>query len=143
MIHDAGVELQPVEQLQERERTVLIIDDDAAQSESLAWRLQSQGFETLTASLGRRGLVLARSERPDVILLDLQLPDIDGLKVCQELTDSPATAGIPVVIISGHDRADVVRQARSAGSEFFLRKPYDPNVVLMIVEQAIARSRQW
>ena len=143
MIHDASVELQPSEQLDARQRTVLIIDDDQDQSQVLAWRLQSQGFETLTAAVGRRGLILAKSERPDVVLLDLELPDIDGLKVCEQLTDGEATSGIPVVIISGQERADIVRQARVAGCHFYLRKPYDPNVVLMVVEQAIARSREW
>jgi DNA-binding response OmpR family regulator len=143
MIHDAGVELQPVEELADRQRTILIIDDDEAQSFSLAWRLQSQGFETLTAAAGRRGLVLAQSERPDVILLDLDLPDVDGLKICEQLSDGASTCGIPVIILSGQERADIVRQARVAGCKFYLRKPYDPNVVLMVVEQAIARSRDW
>lgn len=143
MIHDASVELEPASQLDARQRTVLIIDDDEDQSHALAWRLQSQGFETLTAAAGRRGMILAQSERPDVVLLDLELPDIDGLKVCEQLTDCERTAGIPVVIISGQERTDIVRQARIAGCHFYLRKPYDPNVVLMVVEQAIARSREW
>lgn len=143
MVYDASVELDPAQQLEARERTVLIIDDDQDQAHTLAWRLQSQGFETLTANLGRRGMALAHSERPDVVLLDLELPDIDGLKVCEQLTDSAATSNIPVIILSGHDRADVVRQARLAGCHYYLRKPYDPNIVLMAVEQAIARSREW
>lgn len=143
MIFDPSVELEPAPELDARQRTVLIIDDDEDQSHTLAWRLQSQGFETLTAAVGRRGLILAKSERPDVVLLDLELPDIDGLKICEQLTDEEATSGIPVVIISGQERADIVRQARVAGCHFYLRKPYDPNVVLMVVEQAIARSREW
>lgn len=143
MIHDPSVELDPAEQLDARQRTVLIIDDDQDQAQTLAWRLQSQGFETLTAAAGRRGLILAQSERPDVVLLDLQLPDVDGLKICEALTDGATTAHIPVIILSGHERPDVVRQARVAGCHFYLRKPYDPNVVLMAVEQAIARSRDW
>jgi DNA-binding response OmpR family regulator len=143
MIQHADVELEPCDQAPDGPRTVLIIDDDRDQAETLAWSLQSQGFETLTSAAGKRGLALATTERPDAILLDLDLPDADGLEICQQLVDGVATAGIPVVIISGQDRADVVRRARTAGCDFYLRKPYDPNVVLMVVEQAIARSRMW
>jgi DNA-binding response OmpR family regulator len=142
MIQHADVELEFAETKSFAPRTVLIIDDDRDQAETLAWSLQSQGFETMTAAAGKRGLALANVERPDAILLDLELPDVDGLEICQQLVDGVATAGIPVVILSGQDRADVIRRARTAGCDFYLRKPYDPNVVLMVVEQAIARS-QW
>ena len=143
MNHDASVELEPVTEIVDRPHSVLIIDDDEGQSHALAWRLQSQGFETMTAAQGRRGLILANSERPDAIFLDLELPDIDGLEVCAQLCDSPVTCGIPVIILSGQDRPEVVRRARVAGCDFYLRKPYDPNVVLMVVQQAIARSKEW
>jgi DNA-binding response OmpR family regulator len=143
MIEHADIELEPADQATNQPRSVLIIDDDRDHAQTLAWSLQSQGFETMTATAGKRGLALANAERPDAILLDLELPDVDGLEICQQLVDGVATAGIPVVIVSGQDRADVVRRARTAGCDFYLRKPYDPNVVLMVVEQAIARSRMW
>lgn len=143
MVGHADTELDPAEQVENRPHSVLIIDDDEGQSHALAWRLQSQGFETMTAAQGRRGLILAQSERPDAIFLDLDLPDVDGLEICAQLCDSPVTCGIPVIILSGQDRPEVVRRARVAGCDFYLRKPYDPNVVLMVLEQAIARSKQW
>jgi DNA-binding response OmpR family regulator len=143
MIEQAGVELEPSRQEEFRPRLVLIVDDDDDQSQALAWRLQGQGFATLTADRGARGLALARCERPDVVLLDLDLPDIDGLSICEQLADGPETCGIPVIIVSGHERRDVVRRARGAGCSFYLRKPYDPSVLLMLVEQALARSKDW
>ena len=141
MIHDTTAELDPVTTIETQPRTILIIDDDDAQSFALAWRLQSQGYETLTSNEGRRGLILAKSERPDVILLDLQLPDMDGLEICEQLSDSSATCGIPVIIVSGSDRSDIVKKSRAAGCDYYLRKPYDPSVVLMLVERAIERLR--
>lgn len=135
------LEVQPEPIAAGRRRSVLIIDDDESQSYALSWRLQNLGFETQTADLGRSGLLLAKSSLPDVVLLDLQLPDSDGLDICEQLSDNPVTCGIPVIIVSGSDQQDIVKRARAAGSEYFLRKPYDPNVVLMLVERAIERLR--
>lgn len=142
MIHDAQ-ELLLEEEIPQRRRTVLIVDDDEGQTAALAWRLQNQGFDTLTAHTGAAGVELARHESPDVILLDLQLPDADGLELCQQLGDDPATCGTPVIIISGQERMDVVRRARAAGCDYYLRKPYDPSVVLMLIERALDRLGEW
>ena len=142
MIYDAQ-ELLLEEELPARRRTVLIVDDDEGQTTALAWRLQNQGFETLTAHTGGAGVELARQESPDIILLDLQLPDADGLDLCQQFGDDPATCGTHVFIISGQERGDVVRRARAAGCDYYLRKPYDPSVVLMLIERALDRLGEW
>jgi two-component system, OmpR family, alkaline phosphatase synthesis response regulator PhoP len=89
---------------------------------------------------GRSGLSLARQRRPDLVLLDLGLPDVHGLEVCEQLVDSPETCGIPIIIVSGLDEPDVVRSARSAGCEYFLRKPYDPNALLTLIQHALRRD---
>lgn len=141
MIQDAQVETELAETLTTRRRTVLLIDDDEDQTQALAWRLQTQGYDTLTAFSGRQGLQLAQRQRPDVILLDIQLPDADGLTICEQLSDGASTCCIPVIILSGAERSTVVRQARAAGCDYYLRKPYDPNVVLMLVEHAVDRDR--
>ncbi|HEY2840683.1 MAG TPA: response regulator [Pirellulales bacterium] len=122
---------------------ILVVDDDVEVVNALRRRLIQQGFEVLTAKNGAQGRSLARRHRPDLILLDLRLPDVDGLKLCQELTDSPTTCGIPVILISGCDHADVIQQSREAGCEYFLRKPYDPNVLLRLVRHALKASRSW
>ena len=74
----------------------------------------------------------AREHRPDLVLLDVRLPDLDGFTVCEELVDSPDTCDIPIIIVSGSDRTDIVRSSRAAGCEFFVSKPYDPNVLLTL-----------
>ena len=71
--------------------------------------------------------------------MDVGLPDGDGLMFCQRLADAPETCEIPVIILSGMDRADMVRQARAAGCQYFLRKPYDPNALLLLARHAIDR----
>lgn len=124
-------------------RPILIIDDDQILVEVLSRRLQQQGFETLAAETGQQGLALARQELPALVILDLRLPDTDGFSVCQQLVDSPETCAIPVIILSGMERPDIIRRCRAAGCYYFVRKPYDPNALLVLIRQAIAESSRW
>ena len=116
---------------------ILIVDDDHAQTEVLAHCFTKQGYNTLIAYTGQMGLQMARAEFPDLILLDIRLPDIDGLSVCHELNDDPETCDIPIIVLSAMERPDIIRRTRSAGCHYFLRKPYDPNALLMLVQAAI------
>ncbi len=143
MIQDAFAQLQPAQSGTDRRQSILIVDDDQPQVEALSHRLQKQGFLTVLAFEGRTGLNKAREHRPDLVLLDLRLPDLDGFTVCEELVDSPDTCDIPIIIVSGSDRSDVVRSSRAAGCEFFVRKPYDPNVLLTLIEHALKRDYDW
>jgi CheY-like chemotaxis protein len=143
MISDALAQLQPAPSDADRRQSILIVDDDQVQVEVLSHRLQKQGFITVLAYEGRAGLAKAREHRPDLVLLDLRLPDLDGFSVCEELVDSPDTCDIPVIIVSGSDQPDVVRTSRAAGCEFFVRKPYDPNALLTLIEHALKRGFDW
>lgn len=128
----------------ERQRhTVLIIDDDDTLSEVLSYRLKQQGFATKAAYSGSSGLTNAKAEPPSAIILDLGLPDTDGLTVCEQLTDSPETAAVPILILSGQEEPGLVRRCRAAGCHYFLRKPYDPNALLVLVRQAICDTSVW
>ena len=124
-------------------RRILIIDDDLPQAEALGYCLRRQGFEVSLATNCAAGLQVARTQAPHLIILDLCLPDGDGLDVCAELSDARETAGVPVIIVSGADRTGVVRQARTAGCQFFVHKPYDPNALLVLVEQALTDAQAW
>lgn len=130
-------ELKPLSVTPAPATRILIVDDDPDQSLALSMRLEKQGYQTTTAASGRDGLRQAASFRPQLILLDVGLPDMSGLEVCEQLVDSEDTCGTPVLIISGSDSDDIVRRCRAAGSEYFIRKPYDPNVVLTLIERAL------
>lgn len=123
--------------------TILIIDDDEALAEVLSRRLQQQEFDTITADSGNSGLAKARAESPALIVLDLRLPDVDGFTVCEQLADGSDTCAIPVIILSGMERPDMLRRCRAAGCHYFLRKPYDPNVLLILIRQAIRETGSW
>jgi CheY-like chemotaxis protein len=122
--------------------TILIVDDDEVLADVLSMRLGRQGFDTTTADNGQRALELARSQRPSVILLDLRLPDVDGFELCQMLVDDEVTCDIPVIIVSGLEQPDVIRRSRAAGCLYYVRKPYDPNALLILIRQAIEEAEQ-
>jgi CheY-like chemotaxis protein len=119
------------------QRTLLIVEDDESIAEVLSIRLQRQGFQTLRASTGAEALSLAREQLPRLVLLDLRLPDIDGFSICQTLVDDPATCGMPVIILSGMERPDIVRRSREAGCRYYVRKPYDPDALLALIQHAL------
>jgi CheY-like chemotaxis protein len=121
----------------DKRQTILIIDDDEVLSDVLSRRLRQQGFNALYADSGQSGLARARADQPSLILLDLRLPDADGFTICEQLADDLETCSIPVIILSGMERPDILRRCRAAGCLYYLRKPYDPNALLIIIRQAI------
>ncbi len=130
-------ETQPMPVVAPQRHSVLIIDDDDTLSEVLSYRLKQQGFATQAAYSGDVGLSKAKADPPSAIILDLGLPDADGLSICEQLTDSPETSSVPILILSGREQPGLVRRCRTAGCHYFLRKPYDPNALLVLVRQAI------
>jgi CheY-like chemotaxis protein len=127
--------------LLERPNAVLIVEDDVNLSTALSLSLGKHGFETVTSRSGNRAIELAQQKRFAAILLDLHLPDSDGLDICQQLVDDPRTCDVPILIVSGSDRADILRRCRMAGCQYFVRKPYDPSALLILLRHAIDESR--
>ena len=122
---------------------ILIVDDDTDQLDSIQRRLTQQKFEVLSAKTGAQGRALARQHRPDLILLNVHLPDTSGLDLCQEWTEAPRTCGIPVILLSGCVESDVIERSRAAGGEYFVRKPYDPDALFALIRHCLQASRGW
>lgn len=135
--------LDPVVKEETQGRTVLIVEDDREQTQVLEHHLKGQGFATVAAADGQAAIAEARQLMPDLVLLDLGLPDADGLDICGQLADDPVTATIPVIILSGMEHPDIVRRSRAAGCSYYVRKPYDPNALLLLIEQAIHEAESW
>jgi DNA-binding response OmpR family regulator len=104
---------------------VLLVDDDTEFTELIAFNLALDGCEICIAHDGIDGLRLARVESPDVILLDLLLPDMGGLSVCEILQNQPSTRDIPVFIVSALDHSWVETNRSKARFARFFRKPVD------------------
>ena len=129
--------------IEDAAQRILIVEDDENLAEPLAIRLRGQGYEVSTATTGQDGWQLAISEQPDLILLDLRLPDLDGFSLCGQFADNADTCHIPVIIVSGMERPDIIRRCRSAGGQYFVRKPYDPNALLVLIRSALDEAQRW
>jgi hypothetical protein len=120
-----------------RKPCILLVDDDRSIVDALRIRLTLSGYEVLTAHDGMQGLALASDRRPNLILLDIRMPVMDGLTMLARMRENEATRQIPVVMLSAsHDDR---QRALELGAYFFLEKPYDPNV-LKIMIASILRS---
>jgi CheY-like chemotaxis protein len=126
-----------------RERTVLYIEDNAVNVLLMeAILAQQPGLRLLTASLPGQGLLMARAEKPDLILLDIQLPGMDGFEVLQRLRGAEATRSIPVIAISANAMRGDLERGREAGFADYLTKPLDIQQVLAAVNRSLAGSSQ-
>ncbi len=142
-LFEVDTEPQPQPLPTSMKRLVMVVDDDLDQLEILEYRLKQLRFEVIKLNSGQEVVSTALKNLPDLIILDIHLPDASGLELCEQLADHQATSTVPVVIVSGSDEPDVVRAARQAGCRFFLRKPYDPNALLLIAEHSIRESDRW
>lgn len=117
---------------------ILIIDDEWMIARALSARLGAFGFEIKAAADGMTGLEAARTFVPDVILLDLRMPDIDGYEVLRRLRADSRLAEIPVLILTANVQDTVRQEAQVLGAAGFFCKPYDPKKLVACVNAAIA-----
>jgi len=104
---------------------VLVVDDESDFIQLLKYNLERQGFEILTASNGVEALNTARRELPDVVLLDLMLPDLDGFSICEILRSQPSTSKVPIIVVSALDGEYVRGRSLQAGVACCFKKPVD------------------
>jgi CheY-like chemotaxis protein len=119
-----------------RSQKVLIVDDDREIVMGTALRLRSAGYEAVSAFDGRGGIAAARQQHPDATILDVRMPQMDGLEMIRELKEHEDTRNIPVVMLSASLRDK--RRALDAGARFFLTKPCRSADLLEAVTAAIA-----
>ena len=121
-------------------QTILIIEDERDIRELLVYNLQKAGYATLDSGDGKTGLAMARSELPDLILLDLMLPGLDGLSVCRELERSPNTASIPVIMLTakGEEMDRVV--GLELGADDYMVKPFSVRELLLRIRNLLRRQ---
>lgn len=117
--------------------TILIVDDEPEMVEFLETLLTLKGYPTLDAYSGAEGLRKARRQDPDLILLDLSLPDADGLQILKTLRGEEPTAVIPVLVVSGKDNPRVRMDSLQAGADAFLLKPFHPQALLDEIEDKL------
>ncbi len=121
-------------------KLVLVADDNDAEREFYGRLLWYNGFDVAYAETGLAGVELAHEQHPDLILLDMMLPDIDGLRVCDELKRDAATNDVPVIALSGRSERELGPAARNVGCALYLEKPISAVDVLHEVERLIGRA---
>jgi two-component system cell cycle response regulator DivK len=123
-----------------RARTLLVVEDDPLNLELLATVLEAAGFTVHTAADARAGLALAARVRPDAVLMDIQLPEMDGLEATRALHATAATAHVPVIAVSAHVKKEDEERSREAGCIRHIPKPVDTRALPGIVAQVIAAA---
>jgi DNA-binding response OmpR family regulator len=113
---------------------VLLVDDDPEICQFLVMLLELEGFTPISASRADEALALAAREHPAAVLLDVAMPDVDGLELCRRLRAGGVTA--PILVVSARPGQDLLRRAAQAGADEFIRKPFDN-------AELIERLRHW
>jgi CheY-like chemotaxis protein len=119
---------------------VLVVEDDPHDWEIYGKILWYNGYDVMYAAEGEEGYALALEHRPDLILLDLIMPKLDGIALCERLKKHPETAAIPIVVLSGRPYRELGAAAEQAGCAVYLEKPVGPVNVLHKVEELIGRA---
>jgi twitching motility two-component system response regulator PilH len=111
-------------------RKVLIVDDAQVDRQNLERILAGAGHRVLVAESGEQGVARAKSDKPDVILMDVNMPDLDGFAATRQLKGDPATKDIPVVFVTGKNQKADIAWGRMLGARGYVAKPYSPEEIL-------------
>lgn len=109
---------------------ILIVDDSPAELANLRAIVEREGWHSVTASTGGEAISKAASERPNLILMDIVMPDMDGYEACRMLQADPSTKGIPVVFVSSKNQKADQMWAKMQGGKTLIAKPYQPQQIL-------------
>jgi len=119
---------------------VLVIDDEPEITDIVETFLTESGYNVEVENSARNALEKARQFIPDVILLDIMMPDVDGYNVCQEIKNDPKLASVPVIFLTGKDRNDDMGRSFKVGGDMFIKKPFSCERLLEIVNIVIMSS---
>ena len=133
-------ELEPPHKTQDKRHLILLVEDMLDARELYAEYLSYAGFSVVTAINGHEALRLARMLRPDLILMDIRMPGMDGLEATADLKADPACAHIPIVAITADPSSDLDARARAAGCVAFITKPALPNEVAEAITKILGAS---
>jgi two-component system phosphate regulon response regulator PhoB len=120
--------------------TVLVIDDEKDLLELVTYNLQKEGFETLTAADAFKGLNMATAEQPDLVVLDVMMPGMDGLEVCRQIRSDDRTRRIPVIMLTAKGAETDRIVGLEMGADDYLPKPFSPRELVARVKAVLRRT---
>jgi len=121
---------------------ILLIEDEPQTRENLALILRMEGFDAVTANNGRVGLEAAAREKPDLILCDVSMPELDGFGVLRALRAGPDTASIPLIFLTARSERQDQRSGMNLGADDYIIKPVEPDDLLAAIQTRLARRQQ-
>ncbi len=125
-----------------RKDRVLIVDDDPDIRELLSQSLSNDMFDILLAKNGDEAILIVNEQRPDLIVLDIMMPGIDGLEVCRRLKENPETSSIPVLMLTAKSGVGDKIEGFVTGAEEYITKPFDPMTVEARVSTILRRVKR-
>lgn len=134
--------MQPRERIIAMSGKILIVDDQTLMLRMLGLPLEQEGYTIVTAMNGAEALHKVQTDRPDLVILDLVLPDISGVEVCRRIRQAPALVDLPIIILSGQTELSAKIQGLEAGADEYVTKPVDPKEMVARVRGLLARTHR-
>lgn len=121
---------------------ILIVEDELSIRQLVKYNMEKEGYQVLEAADGLQGLKLAKSEKPDLLLLDLMLPQMDGLEVCRNLKGNPASAALPIIMLTAKSEEIDKVIGLELGADDYMTKPFSPRELIARVKAVLRRSQK-
>jgi len=118
-------------------KKILIVDDEVQLVEMIKMRLDASGYQVIFAHDGQEGLDKAKKEKPDLMILDLMLPKIDGYKVCRMLKFDEKYKQIPIILFSARAQEEDKKMGQEVGADAYITKPFDPQALLGKIKELL------
>jgi len=116
-----------------RPRTILVVDDEPALLRLMSFLLQRKGYVMLTATNGEEALDVVREQRPDLVVLDIMMPRLDGYEVAAAIRADPQIADLPIIMLSAKAQEEDIERGRAAGVDIYITKPFEPEALAATV----------
>src|SRR6185436_2956186 len=121
---------------------ILVVEDERDVAELIAYNLAKEGYEVTTAASGTEALRLTREVAPDLVLLDIMVPQLNGWEVCRRLRQDPETGGIPVIMVTGRVEEGDKVLGFEMGADDYVTKPFSPRELVARVRAVMRRGRK-
>jgi len=121
-------------------KKVLIIEDDPSFSRAVSHIVEKEGYSVITASNGITGLRMAKEDKPDLLILDVMLPGVDGFEICSRLRNEPQTTKLPIIMLSAKGQEADKTTGLKVGADVYLTKPVDRAVLLEKLTSLLAKE---
>jgi len=122
-------------------KKILVVDDEQDLLDFVKLRLEANNYTVITSIDGDEALVIFKKEKPDLVLLDILMPKLDGFKVCQALKNDPLTKNIPVIMLTAKDRPDDIKQAKQVGANGYIIKPFDATTLIFDIKEQLDKIK--